>query len=132
MVGGLGVCGRKFCCSNFLSDFVQVSIKMAKEQNFSLNSAKVSGACGRLMCCLRYEHEVYEEAIKATPPHGSVVSTKEGTGSVVDSKPLLGEIKVKFTDKDKETVKFFKISDVKVISKPEKKKEKTEDEESIS
>ena len=120
MMGGLGVCGRKFCCSNFLSDFVQVSIKMAKEQNFSLNSAKVSGACGRLMCCLRYEHEVYEEAIKLTPPHSSVVSTKEGNGVVVDTKPLLGEIKVKFTEKDKETVKIFKTSDVKVISRPEK------------
>ena len=72
------------------------------------------------MCCLRYEHEVYEEAIKLTPPHGSVVSTKEGNGVVVETKPLLGEIKVKFTEKDKETVKAFKISDVKVISRPEK------------
>ena len=64
MMGGLGVCGRKYCCSGFLSDFVQVSIKMAREQNFALNSSKSSGACGRLMCCLRYEHETYEDAIK--------------------------------------------------------------------
>ena len=131
MMGGLGVCGRKFCCSGFLSDFVQVSIKMAKEQNFSLNSAKVSGACGRLMCCLRYEHEVYEEAIKLTPPQGSVVSTKEGNGVVVETKPLLGEIKVKFHEKDKDTVKLFKVADVKVISRPEKHHTKQDDEEGV-
>ena len=68
ILGGLGICGRPFCCSSFLSDFVQVSIKMAKEQNLSLNSAKISGTCGRLMCCLRYEHESYEEEIARTPP----------------------------------------------------------------
>ena len=129
MMGGLGVCGRKFCCSGFLSDFVQVSIKMAKEQNFSLNSAKVSGACGRLMCCLRYEHEVYEDAIKSTPPQGSVVSTKEGEGVVIETKPLLGEIKVKFNEKDKETVKVFKVSDIKVISRPSKQHTKQDDDD---
>jgi cell fate regulator YaaT (PSP1 superfamily) len=79
------------------------------------------------MCCLRYEHEVYEEAIKQTPPHGSVVSTKEGNGVVVDTKPLLGEIKVKFNEKDKETVKPFKIADVKVVSRPEKHHGKHDD-----
>ena len=128
MMGGLGVCGRKFCCSSFLQDFVQVSIKMAKEQNFSLNSAKVSGACGRLMCCLRYEHEVYEEAIKETPPVGSVVATKDGQGVVCETKPLAKEIKVKFSDKEKETIKLFKISEVKVLSRG--KKDKKEDESS--
>ena len=117
MMGGLGVCGRKYCCASFLSDFVQVSIKMAKEQNFSLNSAKVSGACGRLMCCLRYEHETYEEAIRRTPSHGSIVQTKDGQGVVVETKPLAEEIKVKFTDKDKEIVKTYKCQDVKVISR---------------
>ena len=129
MMGGLGVCGRKFCCAGFLSDFVQVSIKMAKEQNFSLNSAKISGACGRLMCCLRYEHETYEEAIKNTPPVGSVVSTKDGNGTVVETKPLAEEIKVRFSDNDKDTVKLFKCSDVKVISRPQKRQNKDEDEE---
>ena len=124
MMGGLGVCGRKFCCAGFLSDFVQVSIKMAKEQNFSLNSAKVSGACGRLMCCLRYEHETYEEAIRNTPPQGSVVSTKDGTGTVVETKPLAGEIKVKFSDNEKEVVRLYKCDDVKVISRPQKKQSK--------
>ena len=128
MMGGLGICGRKFCCSSFLQDFVQVSIKMAKEQNFSLNSAKVSGACGRLMCCLRYEHEVYEEAIKETPPVGSVVSTKDGQGVICETKPLAKEVKVKFTDKEKETIKPFKISDVKVISRGKKNDDADEDE----
>ncbi len=122
MMGGLGICGRKFCCSSFLQDFVQVSIKMAKEQNFSLNSAKVSGACGRLMCCLRYEHEVYEEAIKETPPVGSVVSTKDGQGVVCETKPLAKEIKVKFSDKEKEVIKLFKISEVKVLFRGKKDK----------
>ena len=129
MMGGLGVCGRKFCCSSFLQDFVQVSIKMAKEQNFSLNSAKVSGACGRLMCCLRYEHEVYEEAIKETPPVGSVVSTKDGQGIVCETKPLAKEIKVKFSDKEKETIKLFKISEVKVLSRGKKDKKEDDDAE---
>ena len=131
MMGGLGICGRKFCCSSFLQDFVQVSIKMAKEQNFSLNSAKVSGACGRLMCCLRYEHEVYEEAIKETPPVGSVVSTKDGQGVVCETKPLAKEIKVKFTDKDKEVIKPFKISEVKVLSRGKKDKKDEEEIEEI-
>lgn len=123
MMGGLGVCGRKYCCSSFLQDFVQVSIKMAKEQNFSLNSAKVSGACGRLMCCLRYEHETYEAAIRETPPVNSVVSTKDGQGTVIETKPLAKEIKVKFVENDKESVKVFKTSEVKVISRGKKEKD---------
>lgn len=114
MMGGLAVCGRKYCCAGFLTDFVQVSIKMAKEQNFSLNSAKVSGACGRLLCCLRYEHETYEEAIKNTPPVGSLVKTPDGNGTVIETKPLAEEVKVKF-EGDKETVKLFKIKEIKVL-----------------
>ena len=106
MMGGLGVCGRKYCCAGFLTDFVQVSIKMAKEQNFSLNSSKVSGACGRLMCCLRYEHEVYEEAIKVTPPVNSVVKTADGVGVVVETKPLAAQIKVKLNDNEKDAPKL--------------------------
>ncbi len=127
MLGGIGVCGRKLCCSNFLSDFVQVSIKMAKEQNFSLNSSKVSGACGRLMCCLRYEHETYEEAIRQTPPVGSVVKTADGEGVVVETKPLAREIKVRLNDNDKDAPKFYKCSDVKVISRPNKQSSKQKD-----
>ena len=129
MMGGLGICGRKFCCANFLSDFVQVSIKMAKEQNFSLNSAKVSGACGRLMCCLRYEHETYEEAIKHTPPNGSVVKTSDGEGVVIETKPLAGEIKVKLNDNDKDAPKIYKSNSVKVLSRPGKKAASKEDNE---
>lgn len=129
MLGGIGVCGRKLCCANFLSDFVQVSIKMAKEQNFSLNSSKVSGACGRLMCCLRYEHEAYEEAIKQTPPNGSVVKTPDGDGVVVETKPLAREIKVRLNDNEKESFKVFKCSEVKVLSRPGKQQNKEPDEE---
>lgn len=114
LLGGLGVCGRAFCCSSFLSDFVQVSIKMAKEQNFSLNSAKISGACGRLMCCLRYEHETYEEAIKKTPPIGSYVKTANGNGVVIETNPLAELIKVRLDDKP-ENPKAFTVSDVTVL-----------------
>ena len=133
LMGGLGVCGRKYCCAGFLSDFVQVSIKMAKEQNFSLNSAKVSGACGRLMCCLRYEHETYEDALKVTPPVGTIVMTGEGEGTVIEIKPLAGEIKVKITDKEKDATKLYKISDVKILKTPKKSKikESEDDEDTI-
>ena len=129
MLGGIGVCGRKLCCANFLSDFVQVSIKMAKEQNFSLNSSKVSGACGRLMCCLRYEHETYEEAIKRTPPNGSVVKTPDGEGVVIETKPLAEQIKVRFSDNEKDAVKQYKCSEVKVLSRPAKRGGKDNDDE---
>jgi len=129
LMGGIGVCGRKYCCAGFLSDFVQVTIKMAKEQNFSLNSAKVSGACGRLMCCLRYEHEAYEDAIRVTPPVNSVVLTSDGEGVVIETKPLASEIRVKLTEKEKETVKLYKVSDVKILRTPKKSKNQPEDDE---
>ncbi len=121
MMGGLGTCGRKYCCAGFLTDFVQVSIKMAKEQNFSLNSAKVSGACGRLMCCLRYEHEIYEEALKVTPPVNSLVKTPDGVGTVTETKPLAGEIKVKLDDKEKDAIRLYKCSEIKILRTPGKK-----------
>jgi len=126
MMGGLGICGRKFCCAGFLTDFVQVSIKMAKEQNFSLNSAKVSGACGRLMCCLRYEHETYEEAIRRTPPLGATVKTADGVGTVVETKPLAAEIKVKLGDNEKEAPKLYKCKDVRILKMPGKQSDKEE------
>jgi cell fate regulator YaaT (PSP1 superfamily) len=119
-MGGLGVCGRQFCCSAFLPDFVQVSIKMAKEQNLSLNSAKISGACGRLMCCLRYEHEAYQEEIKLTPPVDATVKTVDGVGTVVDTNPIKGTIKVSIN----ENVKTYHRDDVTVLSR--KKSEKTD------
>ena len=121
LMGGLGICGRKFCCAGFLTDFVQVSIKMAKEQNFSLNSAKVSGACGRLMCCLRYEHETYEQALKNTPPIGATVKTEDGVGTVIETKPLVEEIKVKLDDNEKDAPKIYKSKDVKILKMPSKK-----------
>ncbi|MBR2930796.1 MAG: stage 0 sporulation family protein [Clostridia bacterium] len=115
MMGGLAVCGRKYCCSGFLTDFVQVSIKMAKEQNFSLNSAKVSGACGRLMCCLKYEHEVYEEAIRHMPTVGSLVSTADGEGIVIEIKPLAGEVRVRLNDNEKDQPKLYSMKEIRVI-----------------
>ena len=94
-LGGLGICGRPFCCSQFLSDFQPVSIKMAKEQGLSLNPTKISGSCGRLMCCLKYEQDTYEELWKLTPRVGAVVMTPEGRGVVVDSAVLTGKVKVR-------------------------------------
>ena len=120
MMGGLGICGRKFCCAGFLTDFVQVSIKMAKEQNFSLNSAKVSGACGRLMCCLRYEHETYEEALRHTPPVGATVKTSDGVGVVIEMKPLAAEVRVKLGENEKDAPKLYKSKDVKILKMPGK------------
>ncbi len=94
-LGGLGICGRPFCCSQFLNDFQPVSIKMAKEQGLSLNPTKISGSCGRLMCCLKYEQDAYEELWKLTPRIGAVVMTPEGRGVVTDSAVLTGKLKVR-------------------------------------
>ncbi len=126
MMGGLGICGRKYCCAGFLSDFVQVSIKMAREQNFALNSAKSSGACGRLMCCLRYEHETYEEALGRLPAHGSLVRTPDGDGVVTEVRPLAEELKVKINDKEKDAIKIYKASEVKVLRSAKNKGGETE------
>ncbi len=116
MVGGLGLCGRPLCCSLFLSDFGQVSIKMAKDQNLSLNSSKISGICGRLMCCLRYEYEAYEYEIKRTPPVDSLVRTVDGVGTVTEISPLAGTIKVKLHDADAPP-KTYKRDEVTVLKK---------------
>ncbi len=94
MIGGLGACGRPLCCTTFLSDFGQVSMKMAKEQNLSLNSTKISGCCGRLMCCLRFEHETYAAETRLTPSVGTYVNTPDGPGVVIETSPLQGEVKV--------------------------------------
>ena len=117
LIGGLGLCGRPLCCSVFLSDFGQVSIKMAKEQNLSLNSAKISGACGRLMCCLRYEHETYDYEIKRTPPVDSTVKTDDGIGTVTEISPLAGTVKVRLADKPEIPPKTYHRDNVKVIEK---------------
>ncbi len=95
MLGGIGICGRPFCCAQFLPDFQPVSIKMAKEQGLSLNPTKISGSCGRLMCCLKYEQNTYEELLKLTPKTGALVNTAEGKGVVVESGTLSGLLKVR-------------------------------------
>ncbi len=122
-MGGLGVCGRPFCCATFLPDFCQVSIKMAKEQNLSLNSSKISGACGRLMCCLRFEHETYQAEIKITPPVGATVKTSDGVGEVVEAAPLTGNLKVKID----ENIRTHHRDNVKVLSMPKGKVKKDEE-----
>ncbi|MBE6672419.1 MAG: stage 0 sporulation protein [Ruminococcaceae bacterium] len=114
ILGGLGVCGRPFCCHSFLPDFVQVSIKMAKEQNLSLNSAKISGACGRLMCCLRYEYDTYLEEAKLTPKVDSTVRTPDGIGTVVEAKPLLGLVKVQLANSPDATPTVYSRELVKI------------------
>ena len=120
LIGGLGVCGRPLCCASFLSDFVQVSIKMAKEQGLFLNSTKISGTCGRLMCCLRYEQDTYEYEIARTPAVDSTVKTPDGIGHVIETHPLSGLIKVRITDKDEQTVKVFHRDEVKIIHSQKK------------
>lgn len=94
MLGGLGMCGRPFCCSSYMGDFQPVSIKMAKEQGLSLNPVKISGTCGRLMCCLKYEQEAYEHLLRVTPKIGAIVNTRDGKGVVADVNLLTGMLKV--------------------------------------
>lgn len=115
-IGGNGICGRELCCCSFLNNFETVSIKMAKEQNMSLNPSKISGNCGRLMCCLKYEQEVYEDKLKHLPKIGAVVMTEDGEG-IVDSIETLKEIvKVKLKDDNDETYyKKYNASDLKII-----------------
>ena len=95
MIGGLGICGLPFCCSQFLDGFMPVSIKMAKTQNLSLNPTKISGTCGRLMCCLKYENEAYQDLLRQTPPNESLVDTPYGRGTVMDSSLLRGTCRVR-------------------------------------
>ncbi len=114
MIGGLGACGRPLCCTTFLSDFGQVSMKMAKEQNLSLNSSKISGCCGRLMCCLRYEYETYTEEIKRTPTQGTFVNTPDGPGVVTEIFPLQGEVKVSLRNQPDSAPKKYKRELVEV------------------
>ena len=102
ILGGLGICGRPYCCNTFLSDFGQVSVKMAKEQNLSLNSAKISGSCGRLMCCLRYEYDTYLAEKALTPKVDSRVVTPNGAGVVVAANPLAGIVKVRLDGQDED------------------------------
>lgn len=128
MLGGLGICGRPFCCSQFLSDFQPVSIKMAKEQGLSLNPTKISGSCGRLMCCLKYEQDSYEALLKITPKVGAIVSTKEGKGVVTESNLLTGALKVRLDKSPDSPPVMVNLRDVKVIKDSQIRVEKSEEE----
>ncbi len=128
LIGGLGVCGRPFCCKKFLDDFVQVSIKMAKEQNLSLNSQKISGACGRLMCCLRYEHELYEEELAKLPKMDAFVETPDGKGFVCELIPLAGLVKVRFGS-DHPTVRTYAKDQVKILANTKKEQKELRESE---
>ena len=114
IMGGLGICGRPFCCSQFLSDFQPVSIKMAKTQNISLNPTKISGVCGRLMCCLKYEQDAYEDLIKDTPKLESLVNTPDGVGVVNQIQLLREQVKV-VLDSDPDTPKVYRKEDIEII-----------------
>ena len=116
MLGGLGPCGRPMCCSSFLGDFASVSIKMAKEQNLSLNPTKISGICGRLMCCLNYEQSTYEDIRKRMPAVGSIIETEDGKSEVISNNIIKEQVKAKFKRGEEEVVEIYKIEDVKLIS----------------
>lgn len=127
-MGGIGCCGRPLCCSTWLGDFQSVSIKMAKDQNLSLNPTKISGICGRLFCCLNYEHQVYEGILREMPNVGSIVQTPDGKGKVLETKTILEEVKVQVENKKADTieVKKYPLSEVKIL-KNYKRKEKKND-----
>ena len=125
MIGGLGICGRPFCCCSFLEDFKPVSVKMAKEQNMSLNPGKISGTCGRLMCCLKYEEEAYRSLWKMTPKVGAQVKTPDGKGTVTEVSLLRGDLKVTL-DKAPESVRSYKRADVKLLKDGDIKVDKKE------
>ena len=121
MVGGLGICGRPFCCASFLDDFQPVSIKMAKTQNLSLNPTKISGTCGRLMCCLKYEQEAYEDLLRRSPKQDSFVDTPEGRGTVTEVDLLRQRVKVRMEDSP-ETISIFRNEEIAVLRNGKAKK----------
>lgn len=115
MKSGIGPCGRMHCCSTFLADFTTVSIKMAKEQNLSLNPTKISGICGRLMCCLKYEQDNYEEIRKRLPRHGSIVNTPLGKGEVITNNTIKEQIKVRIFGDGEDVIEYFPIAECQMI-----------------
>jgi len=121
MVGGLGICGRPFCCASFLDDFQPVSIKMAKTQNLSLNPTKISGTCGRLMCCLKYEQDAYEDLLRTAPKAESFVDTPDGRGTVVEVDLLRQRVKVKMENQP-EVISTFANSEIAVLRNGKAKK----------
>ena len=127
MVGGIGPCGREICCAKFLGDFEPVSIKMAKDQELSLNPTKISGLCGRLMCCLNYEHKVYEEQLRGMPEIGTIVLTPLGQGTIIDRYVLLEMIKVKVKlEDDTEDIFNHRVDEVIVTNDVNKSYYKSE------
>lgn len=115
MIGGMGPCGRRCCCSKFLGEFEPVSIKMAKEQNLSLNPTKISGLCGRLMCCLQYEQDTYEEILKKMPEVGRIALTPMGRGTIIDTYTLLERVKVRVRLEDgTEDIFQYQIEEIKL------------------
>ena len=121
MLGGLGICGRPFCCASFLDDFQPVSIKMAKTQNLSLNPTKISGTCGRLMCCLKYEQDAYEDLLRNSPKAESFVDTPEGRGTIVEIDLLRQRVKVRMEDQP-EPISVFANEDIAVLRSGKAKK----------
>ncbi len=115
MIGGLGICGRPFCCSSFLGNFQPVSIKMAKEQGLSLNPGKISGTCGRLMCCLKYEQDAYDYLLKITPKPGAIVKTADGQGKVIECSLLTGKLKVQLDSNPNGMPRMYHRDDVKLL-----------------
>ena len=130
MLGGLGVCGRPFCCNSFLGEFHPVSIKMAKEQGLSLSPTKISGTCGRLMCCLKYEQEAYTDLLKRTPKVGAIVKTPLGKGVVIESNLLSQTLKVKMDNTpDDAAPQTFRVREVRLVKDGRIRIEKKEMEE---
>ena len=125
-LGGLGICGRPFCCNTFLGDFQPVSIKMAKEQGLILNPTKISGTCGRLMCCLKYEQDVYSDLLKITPKIGAIVNTPDGKGNVVDVNLITGTLTVSLHKSMNAAARTYKVSDVTLIKDAQIKVDKAE------
>lgn len=115
MLGGIGICGRPFCCNAYMGEFQPVSIKMAKEQGLSLNPTKISGACGRLMCCLKYEQEAYEHLAKITPKAGALVETKDGKGIVTESNLISGVVKVRLDRNPDAAPSTYNTKQVKIL-----------------
>ncbi len=115
MLGGLGICGRPFCCATFLGEFQPVSIKMAKEQSLSLNPVKISGTCGRLMCCLKYEQEAYEDLLRTTPKVGALVGTADGKGRVVEVNLLSGLLKVRLDANPDAPARIYPKEEVRLL-----------------
>mgnify|MGYP000870019239 CR=1 FL=1 len=130
ILGGIGICGRPLCCHTFLSEFAPVSIKMAKEQNLSLNPTKISGVCGRLMCCLKNEQETYEHLNRKLPATGEAVITPEGLKGEVNSTSVLRQtVKVLVEVEDEKEIREYKVEELKFKPKNKKVKEKGKNKE---